>query len=53
MDRIPFKTIGIYQQKIRTVLIVGGGNVSYYLAKQLCDLGMQVKLIEGMRSDEN
>ena len=41
-----FKTIGIYQQKIRTVLIVGGGNVSYYLAKQLCDLGMQVKLIE-------
>ncbi|MBE6952422.1 MAG: Trk system potassium transporter TrkA [Ruminococcaceae bacterium] len=41
-----FKTIGIYQQKIRTVLIVGGGNTSYYLAKQLCDLGMQVKIIE-------
>ena len=41
-----FKTIGIYQQKIRTVLIVGGGNTSYYLAKQLCDLGMQVKIFE-------
>ncbi len=41
-----FKTVGIYQQKIRSVLIVGGGRMSYYLAKQLCDMGMQVKIIE-------
>lgn len=41
-----FKTVGIYQQKVRSVLIVGGGRTSYYLAKQLGEMGMEVKIIE-------
>ena len=34
------------KRKIRNVLIAGGGKVSFYLAKQLLSLGMQVKIIE-------
>ena len=34
------------KRKIRNVLIAGGGRVSFYLAKQLLSLGMQVKIIE-------
>lgn len=34
------------KMKIRKVLIAGGGKVSFYLAKQLLSLGMQVKIIE-------
>lgn len=34
------------KQKIRKVLICGGGKVSYYLAQQLIGIGMQVKIIE-------
>ena len=41
-----FKAIGIYQQKIRSVFIIGGGRTSYYLAKQLCEMGMEVKILE-------
>lgn len=31
---------------MRTVLIVGGGHIAYYLAKQLTDLGVGVKITE-------
>ena len=43
-----FKTLGHKkaQTKIRRVLICGGGRVSYYLATRLCNMGMQVKIIE-------
>lgn len=34
------------KQKIKKVLICGGGKVSYYLAQQLLGIGMQVKIIE-------
>ncbi|MBO6015058.1 MAG: Trk system potassium transporter TrkA, partial [Lachnospiraceae bacterium] len=34
------------KQKIRKVLICGGGKLSYYLAKRLLGIGMQVKIIE-------
>lgn len=34
------------KMKIRKVLIAGGGRVSFYLAKQLTSVGMQVKIIE-------
>ena len=40
-----FKAIGIYQQKIRSVFIIGGGRTSYYLAKQLCEMGMEVNIL--------
>ena len=41
-----FKVFGSRRTKIKKVLICGGGSVSYYLALQLCGLGMQVKIIE-------
>lgn len=43
-----FKTLGHKkaQTKIKRVLICGGGRVSYYLALRLCNMGMQVKIIE-------
>lgn len=34
------------KDKVRTVMIVGGGRVGYYLSKQLLAVGMKVKLIE-------
>ncbi len=40
-----FKELG-YDRKIRTVMIVGGGRIAYYLAKQLLDSGIAVKIIE-------
>lgn len=41
-----FKSLGNRKNKIRKVMICGGGRVGFYLAKQLVTLGMQVKLIE-------
>lgn len=41
-----FKMHGNHKEKIRKVIICGGGRVAYYLSKQLCALGMQVKIIE-------
>ena len=41
-----FKLLGKKREKIRKVIICGGGRVSYYLATQLCKLGMQIKIIE-------
>lgn len=41
-----FKMLGRYIQKIKTVMIVGGGRTSYYLTKIISKLGMSVKIIE-------
>ena len=41
-----FRKIGNRKNKVKKVMICGGGHVGYYLAKQLCALGMQVKIIE-------
>lgn len=41
-----FKKIGNRKNKVKKVMICGGGHVGYYLAKQLSMLGMQVKIIE-------
>ncbi len=40
-----FKELG-YKQKIRNVMLVGGGRIAYYLTRQLLDAGLSVKLIE-------
>nr|WP_294491942.1 Trk system potassium transporter TrkA [uncultured Mediterraneibacter sp.] len=45
MERF-FKLLGKHKAKIRKVIICGGGRVAYYLAVQLCAIGMQVKIIE-------
>ena len=41
-----FHQIKLAVSRVRTVMIVGGGHIAYYLAKQLTDLGMSVKIIE-------
>lgn len=41
-----FRKIGIATSKIRTAMIVGGGNMSYYLAKRLLSIGIDTKIIE-------
>lgn len=38
--------IGLYTNKVHTVMIVGGGQAMTYLAEQLCSVGIQVKIIE-------
>ena len=45
MERF-FRMFGKHKGKIRKVIICGGGRVAYYLATQLCKLGMQIKIIE-------
>ena len=41
-----FRQIGVAKTKVRQVMIIGGGHMSYYLAKQLVESGMDVKVIE-------
>lgn len=41
-----FKEQGMYTQKIRNVLIIGGGRIAYYLTRQLLESGIAVKIIE-------
>lgn len=41
-----FRTMSQRKHKVKRVLICGGGRVGFYLAKKLCNLGMQVKIIE-------
>ncbi len=41
-----FKAMGILKNPIKTVMIIGGGRVAFYLAGQLEEIGMQVKIIE-------
>lgn len=38
--------IGIYIQKISSVMVMGGGRVAYYLTKYLEDMNIKVKIIE-------
>ena len=44
-----FNLLGDKKKIIKKVLIAGGGRVGFYLAKQLCSMGMQVKIIEQSR----
>ena len=41
-----FRQNGSVKLKVKTVMIVGGGKIGYYLASQLTGIGMRVKLIE-------
>lgn len=45
MERF-FRLLGKHRNKIKNVIICGGGRVAYYLAVQLCGMGMQIKIIE-------
>lgn len=41
-----FSRLGNRKRRVRNVLICGGGRVGFYLAKKLCSMGMEVKIIE-------
>lgn len=41
-----FKKIGMLNNQVKDTMLVGGGKISYYLAKQLLDMGINVKIIE-------
>lgn len=41
-----FRRLGRDVQKIRSVFIVGGGRIAYYLIRQLKGFGLKVKLVE-------
>ena len=44
--RLFFKKIGLETSQVRNTIIVGGGKSGYYLAKQLINVGINVKIIE-------
>lgn len=41
-----FKRIGLYTHSVKDAMLIGGGRIAFYLAKQLLDMGIQVKIIE-------
>ncbi len=41
-----FKAIGMFRDSVKSVMILGGGRVAYYLAKELIPLKIRVKIIE-------
>lgn len=41
-----FKKIGIKTNKVKDTIIVGGGEIGYYLAQKLIRAGVEVKIIE-------
>ena len=41
-----FKKTGIFNQKVKSVLIIGGSRIAYYLARKLDEVGIKVKIIE-------
>ena len=45
-----FESIGMYQNSVKSCMIIGGGKSSYYLAKQLIEQKMEVKIIESNKA---
>lgn len=41
-----FKKIGASTHKIKNMMLIGGGRLTYYLAKMLLQVGIKVKIIE-------
>ena len=46
-----FKKAGIAKNHIKSIIIVGGGKITFYLAKKLCEYGFRVKIIEKNRKN--
>lgn len=40
------KKLHIFKQRAKSVFIIGGGKIAYYLAKELLETGVDVKIIE-------
>lgn len=41
-----FRHLGVFRNKASSVMIVGASRICYYLAKQLLEMGMSVKIID-------
>jgi trk system potassium uptake protein TrkA len=41
-----FRLIGINTHQVRNTMIIGGGKTTFYLARKLLEMGIQVKIIE-------
>lgn len=41
-----FRTFKLFKERIRRVMIVGGGTISFYLSRLLVEMNMDVKIIE-------
>lgn len=41
-----FRTIGIFRTGVKSVMMIGGGRLSYYLSKSLLAMRVRVKIIE-------
>lgn len=41
-----YKAVGTYKEKIKSVLIIGGGRITYYLLTLLAPLNLDIKVIE-------
>lgn len=41
-----FREIGVKNDRVRSCMIVGGGTIAFYLAKQLTDMKIRVSIIE-------
>ena len=41
-----FQRLGVFRNRASSVMIVGAGKMCYYLAEQLLDMGMSVKIID-------
>lgn len=41
-----FKTLGILKKRVKSVMIIGGGKIAYYLAKRMGEIGVSVKIID-------
>lgn len=41
-----FRRCGLLRRETKSVLLVGGGRISYYLAKMLLEMGTRVKIVE-------
>lgn len=40
------KTVGISREKIRNIMVIGGGRIAYYLARMMAGTGAKIKIIE-------
>ncbi len=41
-----FKSLGILKKRVKSVMIIGGGKIAYYLARRMGEIGVFVKIID-------
>lgn len=44
-----FRLIGIETNQVKNTMIIGGGKISFYLARKLSEMGIEVKIVEKSR----